>query len=235
MIQSSLLGGIVVNVAGTGVIIEPMVVPERSPEVSPERSPDDVASEASGSVSADDMHTRMGAAAHDSIPYDTTMRGSTSRGSTFWDGTAWHSATHGVETPDSTIHVVKSQLEGMETRLKDIEVRMDRAVQTNTTSKRVLEISAIVGLMGGLLTALLIFTLTTLNSRIDGLDQTIKTLDASVDTRFEKFEEKMDAKFEKIDTKFDKMDERMDSLQTTLETLVAVLEVQGKIPTGVVE
>ena len=219
MMQSGLLGGIVVNVAGSGVIMEPMIAPERSPEVSPERSPDDMASEASsGSVSADDIHTRMGDSARDSISHESTMR----------DSPAWSSATLGVETQDSTTLAIKSLLEGMETRLQDIEVRVDRTVKTNTVPKRFLENSGIVGLMGGLLTALLIFTLTTLNSRIDELDQTIQALDVSVDARFEKFEEK-------IDTRFEKVDERMDNLQTTLETLVAVLEVQGKIPTGVVE
>ena len=204
--------------------MEPMITPERSPEVSPERevspecSPDDVASEASGSVSTDDLHTRMGDSARDSTSHESTMR----------DSLAWSGATLGVETQDSTILAIKSLLEGMETRLQDIEVRVDRTVKTNTVPKRFLENSGIVGLMGGLLTALLIFTLTTLNSRIDELDQTIQALDASVDARFEKFEEK-------IDTRFEKVDERMDNLQTTLETLVAVLEVQGKIPTGVVE
>ena len=86
-------------------------------------------------------------------------------------------------------------------------------------------------LIGGVFTALVLFALTTTNSRIDRLEDKLDTRIRELDI---KFDTKIDPKFGELDTKVDtrigELDTKIVEIQGTLNTLIAVLEVQNKIP-----
>ena len=106
---------------------------------------------------------------------------------------------------------------------------------TTSTKRETLTSAMLPTLIGGIFTALVLFTLTTTNSRIDRLEDKMDTKINELDTKISALEDKMDTKINELDTKISALDAKISEVQGTLNTLIAVLEVQSRIPGDLIE